>query len=76
MTRDDWRSLAVMSALALLICCTGAAWAAEQVCSPKRFYCWQVVAASKLIGEVALRERAKACGWSDAKIEAAARCLK
>lgn len=50
--------------------------AAEPPCPPKRFYCWEVKAAVAVWGEQAMRARAKACGWPESKIEAAAKCLR
>jgi len=59
----------------VLIAAAGAAGAAELVCPPKRYFCWEVRAAAASFGERALEARARACGWSDLQIAIARRCL-
>lgn len=52
------------------------AGAVDSPCPPRRYFCWQVVAAANLFGEAALRDKAKRCGWTDIKIAEALKCLK
>ena len=50
--------------------------AGDLPCPPKRYSCWQVRLAVNSLGEVATANHARACGWSEAKIAEARRCLK
>lgn len=71
MNRDDWRSLAVMIAIALLICCTGAAWAGEQ-----RIDCATVRAKFAEYGKLTALAWAVAHGYTATQIREARKCLK
>jgi hypothetical protein len=55
--------------------CSAPAPAADLPC-PKRYFCWQVRAAVASFGEAATEAHVRACGWSDARIEEARRCLR
>jgi hypothetical protein len=52
------------------------AHAADLPCPPKRYACWQVRLAVDTFGEAATVAHVKACGWSEAKIAEARKCLK
>jgi hypothetical protein len=45
-------------------------------CPPRRYSCWQVRLAVNSFGEVATANHARVCGWSEAKIAEARRCLR
>jgi hypothetical protein len=63
---------AALLALALMI---SGAIGAELPCPPRYYFCFEVKAAVATWGEQAMREKARKCGWSEARIEAAAKCL-
>jgi hypothetical protein len=52
------------------------AHAADLRCPPKHTACWQVRLAVETFGEPAMVARVKACGWSEARIEEARKCLR
>jgi len=62
-------------ALAILALISSEARAVDYPCPPKRYFCWQVKGAVNLFGEQAVLTKARTCGWSEAKIEIARRCL-
>jgi hypothetical protein len=50
--------------------------AADLPCPPKRYACWQLRLAVNTFGEPATVAHVTACGWSEAKIEEARKCLR
>jgi hypothetical protein len=72
--------VAAAAAVAALLVLAGlmlsGARAADLPCPPKHTACWQVRLAVDSFGETATVERAKACGWSEAKIAQARKCLR
>jgi hypothetical protein len=49
--------------------------AADLPCPTQRNACWQVRLAVDHFGEHAMVERVRACGWSEARIAEARKCL-
>jgi hypothetical protein len=70
----DARAIALLLALVML-CIAVRHSRAEDVC-PKDYTCADVKLGKAIIGKAAMIARAKACGWSDAKIAEAMKCLK
>jgi hypothetical protein len=59
-----------------LICALPALHAAEGPCPTRHVACWEVRLAVNRYGEDAAAAHAKACGWPEAKIAEARKCLK
>jgi hypothetical protein len=76
------RGILLMTAVALaaLLVLAGlmlsGAHAADLPCPPKHPTCWQIRLAVNSFGEPATVNHAKACGWSEARIAEARKCLK
>ena len=69
-------AVAVAALLVLASLMLSGAKAGDLPCPPKHYACWQVRLAVNSFGEVAAANQARACGWSEAKIAEARRCLK
>jgi hypothetical protein len=68
-----WRAVAVALALG---CASPALHATEAPCPPKRLACWQVLLVVNRYGEAATAAHARVCGWPEAKIAEARKCLR
>jgi hypothetical protein len=66
---------AVILLLAMAMLCIAVRQSRAADC-PKHYTCAEVRLGKTIIGEDAMIARAKACGWSDAKIAEAMKCLK
>jgi hypothetical protein len=55
---------------------THGARAADLPCPPRHYACWQVRLAVNDFGEPATVAQVKACGWSEARIAEARKCLR
>jgi hypothetical protein len=60
---------------AVLLCALAPPLHADPVCPPKHYACWQARAAFAAFGEMTVLARARACGWTEAKINEAVKCL-
>lgn len=69
-------AMLILAVALMIILATRPASAADLNCPPKRYFCWQVRLAAATFTEAALEDRARACGWTEAQILAARRCLK
>ena len=65
----------ILSVIVLIAICAHAR-AAELPCPPKHYACWEVKAIVDMLGEQKVIDKAKACGWSAAKINEALKCIK
>jgi hypothetical protein len=68
------RAVILLLAMAMLCIAVRQSRAADYC--PKHYTCAEVRLGKTIIGEDAMIARAKACGWSDAKIAEAMKCLK
>jgi hypothetical protein len=80
---DWWRrvihiaaAIACSAVLVLASLMLSGAKAGDLPCPPKRYSCWRVRLAVNSFGEVATADHARTCGWSEAKIAEARKCLK
>jgi hypothetical protein len=69
-------AMLVLAVALMIVLATRPANAAGSPCPPKHYFCWQVRVAAATFTEAALEDRARACGWTEAQILAARRCLK
>lgn len=76
MNRDDIRVLLWAGVAAAVIMVTAVTAAGAEPACPKNLKCWQVRAAVATFGEPAAESHVRACGWSDAKIAEARKCLR
>lgn len=68
--------VAIIAFIALVCLLVSGARASELPCPPKHYFCWEVKAAVAAIDAQEAREHAKKCGWSEARIAAAEKCLR
>lgn len=73
--RDDWMVLIRAMLIASLLVLLMSSAALAQPCPPKRYFCWQVRLAAASFGLWAIEANARACGWSEAEIDRARKCL-
>jgi hypothetical protein len=69
----------MMRAVGMALALLGAApalRAADLPCPPRQPACWQVRLVIERYGQAAAIAHARACGWTEAKITEARKCLK
>jgi hypothetical protein len=76
MNRDDLLAFAGAVVFALLLLAMAATMAGAEPLCPKTVSCWKVKAAVATFGKAAAEAHVRSCGWSEAQIVEAKRCLK